>query len=237
VRVIAVGTGQALAMGKQGQASALLVHDRLGEDKFIADGYGLNRCDVMYSDFVIVGPASDPVHIRGLKDAQKALSHIAAVGATFVSRGDDSGTHRKELRLWQSAGIWPVNGASWYRASEQDMGSTLYMAAAVHAYTFTDRATWANFKNRQDLEILTEGDVALFNPYSSILVNPAKWPCVKFPAARIWHEWLTSKRGLEAITSYCINGQQLFSAPSSTVQRLLSERRICRRGRRTLSCS
>jgi tungstate transport system substrate-binding protein len=215
VHVIAVGTGQALTIGERGDADALLVHDRIGEEKFVADGYGVDRRDVMYNDFVIVGPASDPAHIRGLKDARKALSQIASAGAIFASRGDDSGTNRMELRLWKLVGIQP-QGASWYRDLGQGMGPTLNIAAAMNAYTLTDRATWANFRNRQSLEILTQGDPALFNPYSSILVNPAKWPHVKFAQARVWHEWLSTKPGLDAITSYRINGEQLFFPPRTT---------------------
>ena len=216
VHVIAVGTGQALAIGERGDADALLVHDRIGEDRFVADGFGLDRRDVMYNDFVIVGPAADPAGIRGLSDARKALAKIAARGAPFASRGDDSGTNRMELRLWKSAGIDPGKGSAWYRDLGQGMGATLNIAAALNAYTLTDRATWANFQNKQTLEILTEGDPALFNPYGSILVNPAKWPQVKFADARTWHEWLTLKPGLDAITSYRIGGEQLFFPPRGT---------------------
>ena len=213
VHVVAVGTGQALAIGERGDADALLVHDRVGEDKFVAEGFGIDRRDAMYNDFVIVGPKSDPAHIRGLKDARKALEQIAAAGAQFASRGDDSGTNRMELRLWKSAGIQPDPHSGWYRDLGQGMGATLNIAAAMNAYTLTDRATWANFKNRQNLEILTEGDPLLFNPYGSILVNPAKWPKVKFADAKIWHEWLTTKPGLDAITSYKINGEEVFFPP------------------------
>jgi tungstate transport system substrate-binding protein len=213
VHVVAVGTGQALAIGMRGDADALLVHDRIGEDKFVAEGYGIDRRDVMYNDFVIVGPNTDPAHVRGLKDARKALMQIADAKAPFASRGDDSGTNRMELRLWKSAGIQPTSGSGWYRDLGQGMGPTLNTAAGMNAYTLTDRATWANFKNRQSLEILVEGDPALFNPYGSILVNPAKWPQVKIDNARIWHEWLTTKPGLDAITSYKINGEELFFPP------------------------
>ena len=213
VHVVAVGTGQALAIGERGDADALLVHDRVGEDKFVAEGFGIDRRDAMYNDFVIVGPKSDPAHIRGLKDARKALEQIAAAAAPFASRGDDSGTNRMELRLWKSAGIQPDPRNGWYRDLGQGMGATLNIAAAMDAYTLTDRATWANFKNRQNLEIVTEGDAMLFNPYGSILVNPAKWPKVKFADAKIWHEWLTTKPGLDAITSYKINGEEVFFPP------------------------
>jgi tungstate transport system substrate-binding protein len=213
VHVVAVGTGQALAIGARGDADALLVHDRAGEEKFVADGYGIDRRDVMYNDFVIVGPKSDPAGIRGLKVAREAFSRVAAGRALFASRGDDSGTNRMELRLWKSAGIEPAKRSSWYRDLGQGMGPTLNVAAALNAYTLTDRATWANFKNRQNLEILTDGDPDLFNPYGSILMNPLKWPHVKLAEARTWHEWLTSKPGLDAITSYRINGEQLFFPP------------------------
>jgi tungstate transport system substrate-binding protein len=213
VHVVAVGTGQALAIGERGDADALLVHDRAGEDKFVAEGYGIDRRDVMYNDFVVVGPASDPAYIRGVKDVHKAFSQIASTVAIFVSRGDDSGTNRMELRLWRSIGLKPDKSTDWYRDLGQGMGATLNIAAAMGAYTLTDRATWANFKNRQNLEILVDGDPALFNPYGSILVNPAKWPQVKYDDARTWHEWLTSKPGLDAITSYKINGEELFFLP------------------------
>jgi tungstate transport system substrate-binding protein len=215
VHVVAVGTGQALAIGMRGDADALLVHDRAGEDKFVAD-YGIDRRDVMYNDFVIVGPKSDPAGIRGLKDAREALRRIAGGRAVFASRGDDSGTNRMELRLWKTAGIEPDKRAPWYRDLGQGMGPTLNVTAALDAYTLTDRATWANFKNRQNLEILTDGDTALFNPYGSILVNPVKWPHVKAAPARAWHEWLTSRPGLDAITSYRIGGEQLFFPPRRT---------------------
>lgn len=213
VHVVAVGTGQALAIGMRGDADALLVHDRIGEDKFVAEGYGVDRRDVMYNDFVIVGPASDPAHIGGLTDARRALTQIAASLAPFASRGDDSGTNRMELRLWKAAGLAPSAQGPWYRNLGQGMGPTLNIAAAMDAYTLTDRATWANFKNRQNLVILTQGDTVLFNPYGSILVNPSRWPAVKFADAKAWHDWLTSKQGLDAITSYKIDGEQVFFPP------------------------
>ena len=214
VRVVAVGTGQALTIGARGDADALLVHDRLEEDRFVADGHGLDRREVMYNAFVVAGPKTDPAGVRGLKDVREAFKRIAGRGHVFASRGDDSGTHRVELRLW---GAEKPAGA-WYREVGQGMGPTLNTAAGLNAYTLTDRATWANFKNRQDLEILVEGDPALFNPYGSILVNPAKGSHVKAAEAKTWHEWLTSQPGRRAIASFRVNGEQLFF-PSATAPR------------------
>jgi tungstate transport system substrate-binding protein len=165
----------------------------------------------MYNDFVIVGPKSDPAGIFGTKDAAAAFRKIADAQAPFASRGDDSGTNREELRLWQAGSINPRRaGGSWYRELGQGMGPTLNTAAAMSAYTLTDRATWAHFKNRQDLVVLVEGDPKLLNQYGSILVNPARFPHVKADLARRWHEWLTSKPGQEAIAGYQIDGQQVF---------------------------
>ena len=213
VDVAAVGTGEAFELGMRGYADALFVHDRIAEDQFIADGYGIDRRDVMYNKFVIVGPSNDPAHIRGLKDLTIALARIAGAATPFASRGDDSGTARAEIRLWNLVLSKPVVGEPWYHPVGQGMGETLNFCAAMNAYTLTDRATWANFKNRRALAILTEGDPALLNTYSSILINPAKWPLVNYSEARIWHEWITSKSGLDAITSYKINGEQLFFPP------------------------
>ena len=210
VRVVAVGTGQALAIGMRGDADVLLVHDRPAEDQFVAEGYGIERRDVMFNDFMLVGPSADPARIRGLKDAREAFRRIATSGVLFASRGDDSGTHRMETRLWALAKTDLRKRPHWYREVGQGMGPTLNIAAALTAYTLADRATWANFKNRQELEILIEGDAALFNPYGSILVNPAKWPHVKFEEAKIWHEWLTAPEGRAAISSYKIGGEQVF---------------------------
>jgi len=212
VHVEAVGTGHALAIGARGDVDALLVHDRAGEDNFVADGDGIDRRDVMYNDFVIVGPSYDPAGIRGLKDARKAFAQIAAKRALFASRGDSGGTYRMELRLWKWAGVEPV-GQSWYHDVDQGIGATLNFAAALNAYALADRATWANLKNKQNLEVLTEGDPAMVNFYGSILVNPAKWPDVKFNEAKIWQQWLTSRAGLDAITSYRIAGEELFFPP------------------------
>jgi tungstate transport system substrate-binding protein len=210
VHVIAVGTGRSLAMGERGEADALLVHDPIGEAKFIAHGFGVDLCPVMYDDFVIVGPDTDPAGIRGLKDAAKAFAQIASAGVLFASRGDDSGTNRAELRLWKLAGIQLDPRSPWYHKLDQGTEATLNIAAAMNAYTLTDRATWGKFNNRQHLEILTAGDPALFNPYDSILENPAKWPQSRFSDAQTWQKWLTSKPAAEAIARYRINGEQVF---------------------------
>ena len=210
VQVVAVGTGRALAMGAYGDADALLVHDPAGEHKFIVEDFGIDRRDVIYNDFVIIGPSSDLAGIRGLKNARLALSKIAGTAALFASRGDDSGTNRMELRLWKAAGITPDPRGGWYRGVGQGMGATLSIASEINAYTLTDRATWLNFKNKQGLEILSEVDPALFNPYGSILINPANRPNAKFGDAKIWHEWLTTTPGLNAILSYRINGEEPF---------------------------
>jgi tungstate transport system substrate-binding protein len=212
VRVEPIGTERALAIATRGDVDAVLVHDRVGEDNLVADGYGIDRRDVMHDDFVIVGPRSDPAGIRGLRDALTAFALIAAKRASFVSRGDRGGTYVMERRLWQSAGIDPMSQA-WYRNSNEGIGATLNFAATVDVYALTDRAVWANFKNRENLEILTEGDPLLFNLYSSVLVNPDKWPDMKFKEATRWHNWLTSRSGLDAIMSYRVDGQELFFSP------------------------
>ena len=217
VRVVAVGTGQALAIGARGDADALFVHDRAGEDRFVADGHGIDRRDVMHNDFVIAGPASDPAGIKGVKDASEAFRRIAAGRAPFASRGDDSGTHRMELRLWQAAGVDPRSDPN-YRELGSGMGPTLNTAAGLDAYVLSDRATWASFQNRQNLVLLVARDPALFNPYGSILVNPAKGPHIKAAEARIWHEWLTSGRGRAAIAGFKVQGEQLFF-PSAAAPR------------------
>jgi tungstate transport system substrate-binding protein len=209
VRVVAVGTGQALAIGARGDADALLVHDRAGEDKFIADANGIDRRDVMYNDFVIIGPRSDPAGIKGLKDAKQAFARIAERSSAFASRGDDSGTNRMELRIWKALGPAP-RGQAWYRELGSGMGATLNTAVQLNAYALADRASFAHFKNKGELVILVEGDKLLLNPYGSILVNPAKWPHVKAAEARLWHEWLTSEEGRAAITSYKVDGEELF---------------------------
>ncbi|MGH6874413.1 MAG: substrate-binding domain-containing protein, partial [Aestuariivirgaceae bacterium] len=178
---------------------------------FMAEGHGIDRRPVMFNDFIIVGPKSDPAGIDGLHTAKEAFAKIAEAKAGFASRGDDSGTHRMELRQWKAAEIKP--SGDWYRETGQGMGPTLNMAGELNAYTLTDRATWANFKGRRELEVLVEGDPSLYNPYSSILVNPAKSPNIKAADAKTWHEWITTAPGQKAIESFKIEGQQVFFLP------------------------
>ncbi len=209
VKVVALGTGQALDTGRRGDADALLVHDRAAEDQFVAEGYGSYRRDVMYNDFVVVGPVADPAAVQGASDTPDAFRRIAAQAATFISRADKSGTHAAELRFWQAAAVEPV-GQAWYKEAGAGMGPTLNMAAGVDAYTLSDRGTWANFKNRQRLAIVYAGDPKLFNPYGVILVNPGRHPHVKKAAAEKFIDWITSDAGRAAIASYRLGGEQLF---------------------------
>lgn len=209
VKVVALGTGQALDVGKRGDADALLVHDRAKEEAFVAEGFGAYRKDVMYNDFVIVGPAADPAGIASAKTTGEAFAKIADSGSAFASRADRSGTHAAELRFWKAAGKAP-EGQGWYKASGSGMGATLNMAAGVGAYTLSDRGSWANFKNRQDLKILFQGDPALYNPYGVILINPEKHPHVKKAAAETFIHWITSDAGHQAIADYKLHGEQLF---------------------------
>jgi len=211
VRVVAVGTGQAIELARNGDADVLFVHHKPSEEKFVADGFGVERHEVMYNDFVIVGPASDPAGIKGDKDVVDAMGKIAAAQAPFASRGDDSGTHKAELALWQEAGV-DVAGASgtWYRETGSGMGPTLNTAAGMDAYALTDRGTWLAFDNRQNLEILVEGDPRLFNQYGIILVNPEKHPHVKAELGQAFIDWVLSDEGQEAIGAFKINGQQAF---------------------------
>jgi tungstate transport system substrate-binding protein len=211
VRVVAVGTGQALDIGRRGDADVVFVHDRAAEDKFMAEGQGVKRFDVMYNDFVIVGPKSDPAHIAGDKDVVDALRKIADAKAPFISRGDHSGTHEAELRLWKQAGV-DVGTAksSWYREIGQGMGPALNMASSSNAYLLSDRGTWLSFKNRGDLAILTEGDKRLFNQYGVMLVNPAKHSNVKAQDGQAFIDWLISPKGQETIAAYKVGGEQLF---------------------------
>jgi tungstate transport system substrate-binding protein len=211
VRVVAVGTGQAIELARNGDADVLFVHHKPSEEKFVADGFGVERHEVMYNDIVIVGPAADPAGIKGDKDVVDALGKIAAAQAPFASRGDDSGTHKAELALWQEAGV-DVPGASgaWYRETGSGMGPTLNTAAGMDAYALTDRGTWLAFDNRQNLEILVEGDPRLSNQYGIIMVNPAKHPHVKAKLGQTFIDWVLSDEGQEAIGAFKINGQQAF---------------------------
>ncbi|QCN96152.1 sulfate transporter [Azospirillum argentinense] len=210
VRVVAKGTGQAIDIAKRGDADVLFVHHKPSEDKFVAEGFSTVRKPVMYNDFVIVGPKADPAKVGGSKDVSAALKSIAAAKAPFVSRGDDSGTHKSEQALWKTAGVDPTTGDGWYRAIGQGMGATLNTAAAVNGYAMTDRATWLSFKNRGDLGILVEGDKRLFNQYGVMLVNPAKFSHVKAADGQAFVDWLVSAEGQQAIADYKINGNSLF---------------------------
>lgn len=211
VRVVARGTGQALQMGRDGDADVLLVHDTAAELKFVDEGYGVERRPVMYNDFIIVGPNDDPVAIAGSHDVVAALKQIANARATFISRGDDSGTNRAERRFWDSAGV-DVDTASgtWYLEAGAGMGTTLNVAAAENSHTMSDRGTWLSFENRRDLAILVEGDLLLFNQYGVILIDPVRHPHVKKADGRALIAWLTSPEGQQEITSFRIGGEQLF---------------------------
>jgi tungstate transport system substrate-binding protein len=211
VRAVAVGTGQALDMGRRGDADVALVHDKAAEEKMVADGWYVERHDVMYNDFILVGPKSDPALARGA-DTVVALKRISDKKAPFASRGDKSGTHAAELRLWQMAGVDPAAAGrgTWYRETGSGMGPTLNTAAGMNAYAIADRGTWLSFRNRGDLAILVEGDKRLFNQYGVMLVNPARHPHVKKEAGMAFIRWLTSREGQDAIAAYKINGEQLF---------------------------
>ena len=211
VRVVALGTGQALDVGRRGDADVVFVHDRAAEERFVAEGFGGPRRHVMFNDFVITGPAADPARIAGLGDTAEALRRIAAARAPFISRGDRSGTHAAELRLWQLAGIDPATGrGQWYREVGQGMGPALNTAAAQGAYILADRGTWLSFRNRQDQRILIEGDTRLFNQYGVMPVNAQRHPHVKAADGQRFIDWLLSAAGQAAIASYRINGEQLF---------------------------
>jgi len=212
VNVVAVGTGQALENGRRGDGDVLLVHAKPAEEKFVAEGYGVERHDVMYNDFVIVGPADDPAGVKGMDDAPAALAKIAEEEAVFASRGDDSGTHKKEMSLWDVAGVDPSEASgTWYRETGSGMGATLNTGTGMDAYVMTDRATWISFGNKGDHEILVEGDPALFNQYGVIMVNPEKHPNVNVEAAQTFIDWILSEEGQSAIASFEVQGQQLFT--------------------------
>ncbi len=216
VKVVALGTGQALDMGRRGDADVLFVHDQAAEEKFVADGYGLKRQPVMYNDFVLVGPKADPAAVKGT-DIVAALGKLAKGGSAFVSRGDKSGTHAAELRYWKAAGIEsPKAGYAAYQECGCGMGPALNIAASSNAYALADRGTWLSFKNRGDLAILVEGDQRLFNQYGVIVANPAKHPHTKTALAQAFADWVVSAEGQATIASYQIGGQQLFFPNAGT---------------------
>jgi tungstate transport system substrate-binding protein len=211
VKVVAQGTGQALDTARRGDADVVFVHAKAQEEKFLAEGHGVKRFPVMYNDFIIAGPKSDPAKIKGTKDVAAALKKIKDSQATFISRGDRSGTHSAELRLWKAAGIdIEKDKGAWYKSIGQGMGAALNTAQASNAYVLSDRATWIHFKNKGDLEIVVEGDNRLFNQYGVMLVNPVKHPNVKKDLGQQFIDWLTSPEGQKAIAGYKINGQELF---------------------------
>ncbi|KYH03089.1 extracellular solute-binding protein [Bradyrhizobium sp. DOA1] len=216
VRVVAQGTGQALDTGRRGDADVVFVHAKPAEEKFVAEGAGVKRYPVMYNDFVLIGPESDPAGVKGTKDIVAALKAIKEKGVAFISRGDRSGTHQAELNLWNAAGIDIAKDKSaWYKEIGQGMGAALNAASASNAYVLADRGTWLSFKNRGPLAIVVEGDKRLFNQYGVILVNPQKHPNVKQELGQQFIDWLVSPEGQKAITDYKINGEQLFYANAS----------------------
>ncbi|HTM60229.1 MAG TPA: extracellular solute-binding protein [Burkholderiales bacterium] len=211
VHVVAVGTGQALDIGRRGDADVVFVHAKPLEEKFLAEGHGVKRFDVMYNDFVLIGPRPDPAQVIGMKDVAQAFRTIKAAQAPFVSRADKSGTYFAELELWKAAGIdIAKDKGPWYRETGQGMGPALNTAAAMNAYILADRGTWLSFKNRGELDIVVEGDTRLFNQYGVMLVNPAKHPNVKADLGQAFVDWVISADGQHAIAGYQINGQQLF---------------------------
>ena len=219
VKVVAQGTGQALDTGRRGDADVVFVHAKAQEEKFIEEGFGVKRFDVMYNDFVLVGPKSDPAGVSGTEDIAAALVAIQEKNAPFVSRGDKSGTHSAELRLWKDAGVDIATAkGDWYKEIGQGMGAALNTAAAMNAYVLSDRATWLSFENRGELDIAVEGDKRLFNQYGVMLVNPEKHPSVKAEAGQQFIDWLVSPEGQKAIGEYTIGGKQLFF-PNATQDR------------------
>ena len=210
VKVVAVGTGQALDIGRRGDADVVFVHDKPAEEKFVEEGFSTKRNEVMYNDFVLIGPKSDPAKVGGGKDIQAAFQKIAAAQAPFVSRADKSGTHAAEMRYWKGAGISPSSSQGWYKETGSGMGPALNTASAMNGYILADRGTWLSFKNRGDLVILVQGDPKLFNQYGVMLVNPAKFPHVKKAQGQEFIDWRISKNGQDVIASYKIDGEQLF---------------------------
>ena len=210
VRVVAVGTGQALDMGRRGDADLLFVHDKVAEDKFVAEGFGLKRSDVMYNDFVLIGPASDPAGVKG-KDIVAALARLGASSAGFISRGDKSGTHAAELRYWKMAGIdAPTGKLAGYKECGCGMGPALNIASSSDAYVLADRGTWLSFRNRASMALLVEGDTRLFNQYGVIVVNPAKHPHTKTALAQSFADWVVSAPGQASVAAFKIGGEPLF---------------------------
>ena len=210
VKVVAVGTGQALDIGRRGDADVVFVHDKPAEEKFVEEGYSTKRNEVMYNDFVLIGPKADPAKIGGGKDIQAALQKIAFTQTPFISRGDKSGTHAAELRYWKGAGVEVSPSSSWYKETGSGMGPALNTASAMNGYILSDRATWLTFKNRGDLVILVQGDPKLFNQYGVMLVNPVKYPQVKKAEGQAFIDWLISKDGQDTIAGYKVGGEQLF---------------------------
>ncbi|WP_404297130.1 substrate-binding domain-containing protein [Halomonas sp.] len=220
VRVVAVGTGQAFEIARRGDADSLLVHDTAGEERLVNEGYASERADVMVNDFVIIGPGHDPAGIAKAETVADALARIAGTESAFTSRGDDSGTHRAEQRLWEAAGVEP--GGAWYRELGSGMGPTLNVAAAMDAYALSDRATWVAFENPQHLMLLFEGEEALFNPYGSLLISPERHPHLKHDLAAQWHRWLLSDAGQQAIADFTVKGQQLFFPSANSMSGSMS---------------
>ena len=217
VKVIAQGTGQALDTGRRGDADVVFVHAKAQEEKFVADGFGVKRFPVMYNDFVLIGPKADPAGIKGGKDILAGLKAISGKGSPFVSRGDKSGTHSAELKLWKDAALDPAaTKPAWYREIGQGMGAALNTAGAMRAYVLSDRGTWISFKNKDDLEIVVHGDRRLFNQYGIILVNPAKHAHVKKEPGQAFIDWIVSAEGQQAVRDYTIDGQQLFFPNAGT---------------------
>jgi tungstate transport system substrate-binding protein len=215
VRVISVGTGKAIKLGENGDVDVILVHSRPDEDRFVEQGHGVNRRDVMYNDFVIVGPPDDPAGVRGMLDPIDALGNIFAAQAAFVSRGDESGTHKMEMRYWKELGSQPSDNAH-YRAAGRGMGAVLLMASELKAYTLTDRATYYAMKDKLDLNVFVQGDVRLFNPYGVIAVSPQKYPGINFEGAMQLINWLASAEGQQAIGDFKVDGKQLFFSMLAT---------------------
>ncbi len=210
VRVVAVGTGQALDIGRRGDADIVFVHDSVAEEKFVSEGFSTKRTEVMYNDFVLIGPKSDPAKINGGKDIQAAFNKIAQTKSPFISRGDKSGTHAAELRYWKAAGVEVSANQAWYKETGSGMGPALNTASGMNGYILSDRATWLTFKNRGDLAILVQGDPKLFNQYGVMLVNPKRHAHVKQAEGQAFIDWLISKDGQDTIASYQVGNEQLF---------------------------